>query len=112
MLLKMKTAMTVTLAVSAFALACTASEAVPSVAASVVQKCAVPETAIARAVPVERQSPRWAGSDFWDRRHRAKLEEIASRPKEYDFVFVGDSITHNWEGWNGARKMREELKSK
>ena len=90
----MKTAMTVALAVSVFALACTASEAVPCVAASVVQKCAAPETAIARAVPVARQSPRWAGPGFWDRRHKAKLEEIASRPKEYDFVFLGDSITH------------------
>lgn len=99
-MLKMKTAMTVALAVSVFALTCTASEVVPCVAASVMQKCAAPETAIARAVPVERQSPRWAGPGFWDRRHRAKLEEIASGPKEYDFVFVGDSITHNWEGWN------------
>ena len=54
----------------------------------------------AEPVPTEDQSPWWAGPAYWDRRHAAKLLEIAAGPKEYDFVFLGDSITHNWEGWS------------
>ncbi len=50
--------------------------------------------------PAAAQSPRWAAPGFWDRRHAAKLKEIADGPAEYDCVFVGDSITHNWEGWD------------
>ena len=57
-------------------------------------------TTVAAPVPKENQSPYWAGPDYWDRRHAAKLAEIAAGPKEYDFVFIGDSITHNWEGWS------------
>ena len=63
-----------------------------------------PEPLPAAARPAPRpqpaQHPRWAGPGFWDRRHKAKLAEIATGPKEYDCVFVGDSITHNWEGWD------------
>lgn len=55
---------------------------------------------VATPVPAEGQNPWWAGKDYWTRRHEAKLKEIAAGPKEYDFVFVGDSITHNWEGWS------------
>ena len=51
-------------------------------------------------LPDGESDPYWAGADFWRRRHAAKLAEIAEGPKEYDFVFVGDSITHNWEGWS------------
>ncbi len=51
-------------------------------------------------VPPEDQSPYWAGPGYWDRRHAAKLREIAAGPREYDCVFIGDSITHNWEGWS------------
>lgn len=54
----------------------------------------------AAAVPADAQNPYWAAAGFWDRRHQAKLAEIAKGPKEYDCVFVGDSITHNWEGWS------------
>ena len=57
--------------------------------------CAIPA-----AKPIAEQSPYWAGPGFWDRYHKAKLAEIAAGPKEYDCVFVGDSITHNWEGWS------------
>ncbi len=57
--------------------------------------CAVPA-----AVPLSEQSPYWAGPGYWDRFNEAKLAEIAAGPKEYDCVFVGDSITHNWEGWS------------
>ena len=52
------------------------------------------------ALPLAKQNPYWAGEAFWNRRHEAKLAEIAAGPKEYDFVFIGDSITHNWEGWS------------
>jgi len=55
---------------------------------------------IAAPVLPGNQSPWWAGTGYWTRRHEAKLKEIAEGPKEYDFVFVGDSITHNWEGWS------------
>ena len=57
-------------------------------------------TTDAEPVSVERQHTWWAGPGYWDRRHAAKLKEIAAGPKEYDFVFLGDSITHNWEGWS------------
>ena len=57
--------------------------------------CAVPA-----AVPLSEQSPYWAGPGYWDRFNEGKLAEIAAGPKEYDCVFVGDSITHNWEGWS------------
>ena len=59
-----------------------------------------PKTAVPTAVPLSDQSPYWAGPGYWDRRHAAKLAEIAAGPKEYDCVLVGDSITHNWEGWS------------
>jgi len=59
-----------------------------------------PATAVATRRPDEKQEPYWAGKGFWNRRHAAKLAEIAAGPKEYDCVFVGDSITHNWEGWS------------
>lgn len=55
---------------------------------------------VAMPVPAENQSPYWAGEGYWNRRHAAKIAEIAAGPKDYDFVFVGDSITHNWEGWS------------
>ena len=57
-------------------------------------------TTDAEIVSPERQNTWWAGSGYWDRRHAAKLKEIAAGPKEYDFVFIGDSITHGWEGWS------------
>ena len=60
----------------------------------------VAATTDAEPVSVERQHTWWAGPGYWDRRHAAKLKEISSGPKEYDFVFIGDSITHGWEGWS------------
>ncbi len=33
---------------------------------------------------------------WWTKRHQAKLKEIADR-KEFNVVFLGDSITHYWE---------------
>ena len=59
----------------------------------------VAATTDAEPVSAERQHTWWAGPGYWDRRHAVKLGEIASGPKEYDFVFIGDSITHSWEGW-------------
>lgn len=60
----------------------------------------LPATAVPAPVPLSEQSPYWAGPGYWDRRHAAKMAEIAAGPKEYDCVLLGDSITHNWEGWN------------
>ena len=41
-------------------------------------------------------SPGW-----WEKRHAEKLAQIAASGGEIDLVFVGDSITHNWEGARG-----------
>ena len=41
----------------------------------------------------------YAPKGWWERRHKEKLAAIAKGPDTYDMVFVGDSITHNWEGW-------------
>ena len=60
----------------------------------------VPAPAVPTALPASEQNPYWAGKDFWNRRHKAKLDEIAKGPRSYDCVFIGDSITHNWEGWS------------
>ena len=65
----------------------------------------------AEPVSIERQSPYWAGPGFWDRRHAAKLAEIAAGPKKYDFVFIGDSITHNWEGWSDPKDVEVVTKA-
>jgi beta-glucosidase len=48
----------------------------------------------------------YAPKGWWERRHREKLAEIAAGPKEYDMVFVGDSITHNWEGWRNPDEAK------
>ena len=97
--------------VAACVLACDVPKAASCVEASGAEKCARPATAIAQAVPVERQSPYWAGPEFWNRRHAAKLAEIAAGPKEYDFVFLGDSITHNWEGWSDPKDVEVVTKA-
>ena len=96
---------------AACVLPCATSNAASCAAASGSEKCARPATAIAQAVPAERQSPYWAGAGFWDQRHAAKLAEIAAGPKEYDFVFIGDSITHNWEGWSDPRDVEVVTKA-
>lgn len=58
-------------------------------------------TSLRPTIPLSRIGRKaWYAPDgWWERRHREKLAEIANGPKVYDMVFVGDSITHNWEGW-------------
>ena len=58
-------------------------------------------TSLRTSIPLDRIGRKaWYAPDgWWERRHAEKLKEIANGPKEYDMVFVGDSITHNWEGW-------------
>ena len=48
--------------------------------------------------------------DWWEKRHEAKLRELASSGGRIDVVMFGDSITHDWEGargpgsdWGGRR---------
>ena len=78
--------------------------------------CVANVTAASRAaspepLPHAESDPYWAGEGFWRRRHAMKLSEIASGPKEYDFVFIGDSITHNWEGWSDPIDVRKVTKA-
>jgi len=77
----------------AFSLAAQAFAAAPS------KQAEGPEAALPYAPSEADQHCFWAGDGYWSRRHRAKLLEIGAGPKEYVCVFVGDSITHNWEGW-------------
>ena len=50
---------------------------------------------------------------WWKTRLREKRTEIVDGPKEYDVVFVGDSITHRWERPDGGgEKVWAELKQK
>ncbi len=48
-------------------------------------------------------------SKWWYKRTLEKRNEILSGPKEYDIVFVGDSITHRWErkGGEGVKHFAE-----
>lgn len=48
-------------------------------------------------------------SHWWHKRTLEKRNEILARPKEYDIVFVGDSITHRWErkGGEGVKHYAE-----
>ena len=39
--------------------------------------------------------------DWWEKRHEAKLSELASYHGKIDLVMFGDSITHDWEGARG-----------
>lgn len=43
----------------------------------------------------------FAKSPWWKTRTLEKRNEIINGPKEYDLVFVGDSITHRWERKGG-----------
>ena len=38
---------------------------------------------------------------WWEKRHEEKLAQIAASGGKIDIVFIGDSITHNWEGARG-----------
>ena len=44
-------------------------------------------------------SPWWAPKDYWLDRIKRQLETIEASSGQFDLVFIGDSITHNWEGW-------------
>ena len=48
-------------------------------------------------------------SNWWHQRTLEKRNEILAGPKEYDIVFVGDSITHRWErkGGEGVKHYAE-----
>lgn len=48
-------------------------------------------------------------SHWWHKRTLEKRNEIVAGPKEYDIVFVGDSITHRWErkGGEGVEHFAE-----
>lgn len=49
------------------------------------------EASLRSTTPVDRLAEAW-----WAERHEAKLKEKASR--RVDLVFIGDSITHGWDG--------------
>lgn len=63
--------------------------------ASAVPKAATPQSCIGMKRSWD-PSPGW-----WEKRHAEKLALIAASGGEIDLVFVGDSITHNWEGARG-----------
>lgn len=46
-------------------------------------------------------TPRPERSKWWMPRHEAKLKQIRECGGKIDIVFLGDSISHGWEGWNG-----------
>lgn len=52
---------------------------------------APPPPAGKATVPADRLSESW-----WAERHAGKLAELAKGP--FDLVFIGDSITHGWDG--------------
>ena len=52
---------------------------------------AAPAAAGKPTVPADRLSERW-----WAERHDRKLAELGTGP--FDLVFIGDSITHGWDG--------------
>ena len=41
----------------------------------------------------------WAAPGYWQRRIDLQRSVIEKARKPFDLVLVGDSITHNWEGW-------------
>ena len=56
---------------------------------------AKPKAAIARPRYIPEEGPK---HKWWMERHEAKLAEAKALGKEIDLVFIGDSITHGWEG--------------
>ena len=46
---------------------------------------------------------------WWPSREKAKAEEIAKSKGTFDLVFVGDSITHNWENPHRGKEVCDEL---
>ena len=61
-------------------------------AAQSVPKATIPQSCIG----MKRSWDPYPG--WWEKRHAEKLAQIAASGGEIDLVFVGDSITHNWEG--------------
>lgn len=49
------------------------------------------------ALKAEVQTAKWAQS-WWMPRHKQKLAELKSRKGNVDLLFIGDSITHGFEG--------------
>lgn len=67
--------------------------------------------AVAEAVPtVPADEPQdrfgysswWAAPGYWQRRIGLQRDRIRKADRSFDLVMVGDSITHNWEGWVDA----------
>jgi lysophospholipase L1-like esterase len=52
----------------------------------------------------------WCPPGAWKARLDYKIDEIRKGPGSYDVVFVGDSITQNWEGWL-TEAQRENLRT-
>ena len=44
-------------------------------------------------------SPWWAPKNYWKDRIERQLRTIEKSKGVFDLVLIGDSITHNWEGW-------------
>ena len=80
------------------------------------EKSSVPKAATPKScIGMKRSWDPYPG--WWEKRHEEKLAQIATSGGEIDLVFVGDSITHNWEGARGpgsdyGGKPLAELKKK
>ena len=79
--------------------------------ASPVPRAATPQSCIGKTRSWDPY-PGW-----WEKRHKEKLAQIAASSGKIDVVFIGDSITHNWEGARGPEsayggKPLAELKKK
>ena len=93
--MQMKTKILFVAAVTALSAVYSASSAGINTWSNRVPKAATPQSCIGMKRSWD-PSPGW-----WEKRHAAKLAEIAASGGEIDLVFVGDSITHNWEGARG-----------
>lgn len=49
--------------------------------------------------------------NHWEYRCAEKRAEIVDGPKQYDLVFVGDSITHSWERASGSPVLADLRKT-
>ena len=60
-----------------------------------------PTVLASASTPVDRfdYSCWWAAPGYWQRRIDLKRRDIQVARQPFDLVMVGDSITHNWEGW-------------
>lgn len=76
-----------------------------ALAAAVMAWGAVMPPAVPFRVMGDQQSPWWAAKYYWDRRHQEKLHEIMRGREQYDFVFIGDTHIHHWEGWKDPKDV-------